>query len=95
MSMSLPSRGECSVCPHQRAMKVIVRFAIVDAVLIVFFCSLGLIAGERPKPQTHTVTIEGMKFHPEALTVALGDTVVWINKDLVDRRMASQETKNA
>ena len=76
-------------------MKVIVRFAIVDAVLIVFFCSLGLIAGERPKPQTHTVTIEGMKFHPEALTVALGDTVVWINKDLVDRRMASQETKNA
>jgi len=63
---------------------------IVDAVLIVFFCTLGLIAGERPKPQTHTVTIEGMKFQPEALTVALGDTVVWINKDLVAHTATSQ-----
>lgn len=34
-------------------------------------------------PTTHKVVIQGMKFHPAKLTVAKGDTVVWINKDLV------------
>lgn len=37
----------------------------------------------RPGPETHTVIIEGMRFLPEALTVAPGDTVVWVNKDMV------------
>ena len=31
--------------------------------------------------KTHTVTIEGTGFQPDRLTVAAGDTVVWINKD--------------
>ena len=31
--------------------------------------------------KTHTVTIEGTSFQPGRLTVAAGDTVVWINKD--------------
>jgi plastocyanin len=30
---------------------------------------------------THTVTIEGTRFQPSALSVNTGDTVVWINKD--------------
>jgi plastocyanin len=34
-------------------------------------------------PKTHTVEIRGMEFHPAVLTVALGDTVVWINRDIV------------
>jgi plastocyanin len=32
---------------------------------------------------THTVTIEGMKFVPETVTVKKGDRIVWKNKDLV------------
>ncbi|MDR5740994.1 MULTISPECIES: cupredoxin family copper-binding protein [unclassified Caballeronia] len=32
---------------------------------------------------THVVVIEGMRFDPPALTVARGDRVVWINKDLL------------
>ncbi|TFZ07605.1 cupredoxin domain-containing protein [Ramlibacter humi] len=32
---------------------------------------------------THTVTIENMKFQPEALQVKKGDQVIWLNKDLV------------
>jgi plastocyanin len=28
-----------------------------------------------------TVTIDGLKFEPAAVTVSRGDTVVWINKD--------------
>lgn len=38
-------------------------------------------AADAPRPKTHTVLIEGTSFHPERLTVAAGDTVVWINKD--------------
>lgn len=36
-----------------------------------------------PKPRTHTVTIEGMRFEPATVTVARGDTIVWVNKDVV------------
>lgn len=34
-------------------------------------------------PRTHTVEIRGMEFHPAELTVASGDTIVWINRDIV------------
>jgi plastocyanin len=40
----------------------------------------GAAAGGRA-PKTHTVTIEATTFTPDRLTVAVGDTVVWINKD--------------
>jgi plastocyanin len=33
------------------------------------------------KPTTHTVTIEGTKFTSGDLTVAVGDSIVWLNKD--------------
>ena len=33
--------------------------------------------------RTHTVEIRGMEFHPAELTVAVGDTIVWINRDIV------------
>jgi len=35
------------------------------------------------KPATHTITITGMQFTPATLTIKPGDTVVWINKDIV------------
>lgn len=34
-------------------------------------------------PKTHTITIENMRFNPEALTVKQDDHVVWVNKDLL------------
>jgi plastocyanin len=34
-------------------------------------------------PQVHNVIIEGMRFQPQGLTVAPGDTIVWINRDMV------------
>ena len=33
------------------------------------------------KPATHRVTIDGATFTPPKVTVAAGDTVVWVNKD--------------
>jgi len=34
-----------------------------------------------PKPVTHTITIDGTRFQPETLTVKLGDSILWVNKD--------------
>ena len=40
--------------------------------------------------KTHTITIEGMRFQPEVLTVSRGDTIVWVNKDLVPHTATSK-----
>jgi plastocyanin len=66
------------------------RAAIVAVAAVVNVCAIGLAAGERPKPKTHTVTMENMRFQPESLTVARGDTVVWVNKDLVPHTATSK-----
>jgi plastocyanin len=58
------------------------RIAVVSAALALMSAAMGL-AAEQPKAKTHTVTIEGMRFQPEVLTVASGDTIVWVNKDPV------------
>jgi len=42
-----------------------------------------LLAVPTAPPITHTVEIRGMEFHPADLTVAVGDTIVWINRDIV------------
>lgn len=34
-------------------------------------------------PQTYTVEIKAMQFVPENLTIHKGDTVIWVNKDMV------------
>jgi plastocyanin len=34
-------------------------------------------------PKKHTVEIKAMKFQPAELIVSSGDTVVWINRDIV------------
>jgi plastocyanin len=37
-----------------------------------------------PKPVTHQVVIDKMKFIPAALTIKPGDSVVWVNNDVRD-----------
>ena len=39
--------------------------------------------------RTHSIEIRGMQFHPPVLTVARGDTVVWINRDIVPHTATS------
>ncbi len=70
-------------------MKVSAITLAVAATLIM--CVVGLTADDRPKPKTHTVTIEYMRFQPESLTVARGDTVVWVNKDIVPHTATSKD----
>jgi plastocyanin len=39
--------------------------------------------------KAHQVAIEGMKFVPERLEVAPGDTITWTNRDLVPHTVTS------
>ena len=65
------------------------RIGMISGALALMSCAMGL-AAEQPKPKTHTVTIESMRFQPEVLTVAPGDTIVWVNKDLVPHTATSE-----
>ena len=66
------------------------RIATSAAVLGLIVGALGAAAGDQPKPRTYTITMEAMRFQPEVLTVAAGDTVVWLNKDLVPHTATSK-----
>jgi plastocyanin len=61
----------------------------VGAVLAMCGASPDAVAAAR-KPVTHTVTIDLSRFDPDTLSVASGDTVVWVNKDLVAHTATSK-----
>jgi plastocyanin len=63
---------------------------VVTVAAGLFVCTSGLAAGGPPKAKTHTDAMEGMRFEPERLTVARGDTVVWVNNDLVPHTATSE-----
>ena len=65
------------------------RLATLAAALGLMVCTMGVAPVDRPRPKTHIVTIEGMRFLPEVLTVAPGDTIVWVNRDLVPHTATS------
>jgi plastocyanin len=68
------------------------RIVLLGAALVFVVLGMSAGAGERKGPvPSHTVMIEGMKFQPEVLTVASGDTVVWVNADLVDHTATAQD----
>ena len=67
-------------------MRIVQTAALLAAVL--WFGTVA--ATDRAGPATHTVTIEGMRFHPRALTVSPGDSVVWVNRDLVPHTATSK-----
>jgi plastocyanin len=51
--------------------------------ILVLLCAGFL---QRPRdiaPVRHVVEIRGMAFHPAELEIGRGDTVVWINRDIV------------
>lgn len=57
--------------------------AVAGVVLLSIGAVLPSCGPEQParKPETHTIVMEGVAFQPASLTVAVGDSVVWVNKD--------------
>lgn len=51
---------------------------------LLLFAGVGLALGPAPQAgHRHIVEIRGLAFHPAVIAVASGDTVVWINRDIV------------
>lgn len=58
--------------------------------------AIFLLNGCSSSPKTHklyTVEIKDMKFVPDILTVNVGDTVLWINRDIVDHDVTEETSK--
>lgn len=51
------------------------------------------IVPEKKGPEVHTIEIDLMKFQPNVINAHIGDTIVWINKDLVDH-CVTEESHN-
>lgn len=72
---------------------------MVRAVVLPSFLGLALALGPRapatapgatPAPRTHTVAIRGMAFVPATVTVAPGDTIRWVNEDIVPHTASAE-----
>lgn len=63
------------------------------AALVLICAAVFSAAGAHAEGKTHTVRIEGMKFVPERLEVAAGDTVVWTNKDFLPHSVTASEAR--
>ena len=59
--------------------------AFLVAAAIALAAATGVDAGqkEKPKPVTHRVTIDATSFKPASLTIRAGDSVVWMNRDII------------
>ncbi len=56
----------------------VIAFAVVSTGL-----SLADSGEANPAPSYHVIEIRQLEFQPAELTMAAGDTVVWINRDIV------------
>jgi plastocyanin len=68
--------------------------SLLSLCLLVLFaigCNKG--SSKSSSPVTHTVVISGMQFHPDSIPVAKGDTVKWVNKDLVTHNVTAYPGK--
>jgi plastocyanin len=59
--------------------------AIVAALCVLTVCAAAfrVDAAAARTPVTHTVTVDAARFSPADLTVNVGDSVVWVNKDIL------------
>ena len=68
------------------------RKPLLFILLALLLCSAGMHADQkRRKPVTHTVTMDATSFQPAKLTIAPGDTVLWVNKDIVPHTATSSK----
>ena len=63
---------------------------IVHTFMIFAGCSS---ADQSLRPALHIVEIREMKFQPSQLTISKGDTVLWINHDIVEHNITEETSK--
>ena len=65
---------------------------LIGTLVVALLSSCG--SGATDDPRTHVVEIKQMSFEPATLRVAPGDTVKWINRDLVAHNVTSRNWKS-
>ncbi|HET7220455.1 MAG TPA: hypothetical protein VFJ02_20525, partial [Vicinamibacterales bacterium] len=75
----------------------VMRASVARGALVLVAAALGQscssdpgAAASKPAPSTHTITIEAVSYAPATLTVNVGDTVAWVNKDPFAHTATSQ-----
>jgi len=72
--------------------KVIRRDVLVGAVTSVAALAASTKRGFSDGSQTHEVAIKSFKFDPRHITVKVGDTISWTNRDLAPHTATATET---
>jgi plastocyanin len=67
----------------------VIRRTLFVIALSLLVCGAVAAASKHRKSKTHTVVMEAMVFRPAELTVSAGDTIVWVNKDIVEHTATS------
>jgi plastocyanin len=65
--------------------------AAVRAAAVVCVLCLGALQSGLAASAAHTVVMEGIAFTPNVLTVAKGDSIVWVNKDAFPHTATAQD----
>ncbi|VVE22277.1 Amicyanin [Pandoraea cepalis] len=64
------------------------------SIALLMALSLGMAVGSAQtvcaEPAVHTVTIDSMQYSPPTLTVKVGETVVWVNRDPFPHTVTAQ-----
>ena len=86
------------------AVAIVVRSSLVILVSVLFLngCSSPpekdntppQIPEEKPAPSLYIVQIEQMKFFPPDISVNAGDTIMWINNDMVAHDITEEKNKS-
>ena len=64
---------------------------VMIAMLLLFAGSSGVTANDRPPATTAEVKIDNFSFEPQTLSVAVGTTVTWTNKDDIPHTTVSTD----
>src|SRR5262245_5316684 len=67
------------------------RKLVASAGIILLLGTLVVAAADDKKGARHSVTIKNMKFDPDTVEIAPGDTVVWTNQDDRDHTVAAKD----
>jgi plastocyanin len=59
--------------------------------MILLAVSSGITANAQPSPATAEVTIDNFSFGPQTVTVSVGATVTWINRDDIPHTVVSTD----
>jgi len=71
----------------------VIKIASAGIGLLMANMLLNSCSGTKEKPRTYTVEIKDMKFVPDTIMVNKGDTVLWLNKDMVAHDVTEQASK--